>query len=70
MAHFASAEGFRALEEPHRDVHPQAKAAVNHFHAKRHEEALTALAAMERANLDVMSRLRLALRGSAACVID
>src|SRR5690606_9865121 len=56
---FGNADSFRRIEEPHREVHVQARAAVAHFHAGDHAAALNALAAMERANLDVMTRLRL-----------
>ncbi|MFT0533699.1 methyl-accepting chemotaxis protein [Castellaniella hirudinis] len=59
---FAQDEGFRALEAPHRAVHIQARAAVASFHAGRHQEALTALAEMERNNIDVMARLRIILQ--------
>ena len=58
----SSADSFRRIEEPHREVHVQARAAVTHFHAGDHAAALNALAAMERANLDVMTRLRLVVR--------
>ena len=58
---FGKAEGFQALEGPHREVHRQAKTAVARFNEGRNGEALEALAAMERANLDVMSRLRIVL---------
>lgn len=61
---FGNSEGFRAMEKPHREVHLQAKAAVSYFHAGQYEEALTALSAMEAANLDVMSRLRLIVHGN------
>lgn len=59
---FANAEGFRALEEPHRQVHRQAQEAVSHFHAGNQDAALAALAAMEQANLTVMTRLRLIMQ--------
>lgn len=62
-ARFADREGFRALEEPHRQVHVQAGEAVSHFHAGNQDAALAALAAMEHANLDVMTRLRQVMRG-------
>lgn len=61
-AAFNDREAFRALEEPHREVHRQAKAAVTQFHAGERDAALSALAAMENANLDVMSRLRTLLQ--------
>lgn len=63
---FAGIEGFRALEAPHRAVHQQARAALTAFYAGRQEAALSALMAMERANLDVMSRLRAVVRLGAA----
>lgn len=62
---FGDSDGFRALEAPHRAVHVQAKEALRHFYAGRHEPALQSLAAMEAANLDVMSRLRRLVRPSA-----
>lgn len=58
-AKFANSEGFRALEEPHRQVHLQAQLAVSEFRQGNRETALSALSAMEHANLDVMTRLRL-----------
>ncbi|SDM13050.1 Chemoreceptor zinc-binding domain-containing protein [Modicisalibacter muralis] len=68
---FANAEGFRALEEPHRQVHVQAQEAVSHFHAGNQEAALVALAAMEQANLNVMTRLRLVMqRGRPASLTE
>ena len=62
---FSDSDGFRALEAPHRAVHVQAKEALQHFYAARHEPALQSLAAMEAANLDVMSRLHRLVRPSA-----
>lgn len=59
---FADTEEFRALEEPHRQVHAQAREAVSHFHAGDRNAALAALTAMEQANLSVMTRLRRVLR--------
>ncbi|WP_322996432.1 methyl-accepting chemotaxis protein [Castellaniella sp.] len=59
---FAQDEGFLALEIPHREVHRQARAAITYFHAGEHEQALAALANMERNNLDVMARLRVILQ--------
>ena len=59
---FANSEGFRALEEPHRQVHLQAQLAVREFHQGNQEAALSALGAMEHANLDVMTRLRLIIQ--------
>ena len=55
---FRNRAGFAALEAPHRAVHEQARQALVHYHAGRMEAAAQALAAMEAANLDVMSRLR------------
>jgi len=59
---FQSHAEFTALEAPHRAVHVQAREALTHFYAKRQEPALQALAAMEAANLDVMTRLRRIVR--------
>ncbi|HLV48828.1 MAG TPA: methyl-accepting chemotaxis protein [Aliidiomarina sp.] len=50
--------GFAAIEEPHRLVHYFAKEAVQAHYDNRHDDAVTALAAMESNNLDVMTRLR------------
>ncbi len=63
-AYFGGSADFRALEAPHREVHLQAKAAVDYFHAGNREAALAALSAMEQANLDVMTKLRLVVRSS------
>lgn len=59
---FQDSAGFAALEVPHRMVHEQAKEALRQFYAGRQEPALQALAAMEAANLDVMTRLRQIVR--------
>lgn len=61
---FANSEGFRAMEEPHKRVHRQARAAVTHFHAGEYERAMAALGEMEAANMDVMTRLRLIIHGN------
>lgn len=55
---FQDKAGFAALEGPHRTVHVQAKEALRQLYAGQYEPALQALAKMEAANLDVMSRLR------------
>lgn len=57
-AQFVADPDFQALEGPHREVHVQAIAAVKSFHAGDNESAMEALARMEAANLDVMTRLR------------
>lgn len=67
---FANVAGFKALEEPHREVHRQAREAVNFYHAGRHKPAMEALAEMERNNIDVMSRLRLMLQQSEARLVS
>tara|TARA_R110002012_G_scaffold47036_5_gene123565 strand:+ start:450 stop:1586 length:1137 start_codon:yes stop_codon:yes gene_type:complete len=59
---FYSDEDFRALEAPHREVHQQAIEAVTYLQQGRMDEAMTALARMEAANLDVMKRLRYVMR--------
>lgn len=61
-AQFRDDDEFRALEQPHREVHQQAIEAVANFHAGRIDEAMQALARMEAANLDVMKRLRYIMR--------
>lgn len=53
---------FRALEAPHREVHRRAISAVRHFEAGQQEAALSDLASMESANLNVMQRLRYIMR--------
>lgn len=55
---YAGVLDFKAIEEPHRQVHQCAKRAVKAWSEGRHEEAAQALQAMEANNLDVMSRLR------------
>ncbi|WP_081948986.1 methyl-accepting chemotaxis protein [Litchfieldella xinjiangensis] len=57
-AQFVADPDFQALEGPHREVHVQAIEAVKHFHSGDNELAMEALAKMEAANLDVMTRLR------------
>lgn len=59
---FQDDEDFRQLEQPHREVHRKAIAAVAHYHAGHIDEAMQALADMESANLDVMKRLRYIMR--------
>ncbi|WP_181872818.1 methyl-accepting chemotaxis protein [Billgrantia montanilacus] len=59
---FHNDDDFRALEQPHREVHQQAIEAVANFHAGYTDEAMQALARMEAANLDVMKRLRYIMR--------
>lgn len=59
---FGEDADFRALELPHREVHRQAIEAVRSFQAGQVNEAMTALAKMESANLDVMQRLRYIMR--------
>lgn len=55
---FRDNSSFAAIEEPHRLVHYYAKEAVQAHYEQRHNDAVTALAAMESNNLDVMTRLR------------
>lgn len=55
---FMNASEFQRIEEPHRQVHVQARRAVELYQAGESEEALQALSAMEEANMEVMNRLR------------
>ncbi|WP_022729031.1 methyl-accepting chemotaxis protein [Fodinicurvata sediminis] len=59
---FGSLKEYEALEAPHRRVHEQARAAVQHYRSGDLQAALSALNAMEHSNLDVMQRLRRMLR--------
>ncbi|MHB0774818.1 methyl-accepting chemotaxis protein [Halomonas sp. WWR20] len=59
---FYSDEDFRALEVPHIEVHRQAIEAVRCYEEGHIDEAMSALAKMESANLDVMKRLRYIMR--------
>lgn len=55
--HFSKLAGYRQIEAPHEAVHKQARRAVTCYYAGDHAQALEALAAMESANLAVMSGL-------------
>jgi len=52
---YARLPGYAALEKPHRAVHEHARRAVALYYAGEADAALAALAAMESANLTVMS---------------
>lgn len=54
---FGNTQGFTALEEPHREVHRQARAAIKAYQCGDVENAWEALRAMETNNLTVMQRL-------------
>lgn len=51
---YSTSQRFRDMEKPHRAVHDHARRAVDSYHAGNYAGALTALAAMEQANLRVM----------------
>lgn len=51
---YSTSQRFRDMEKPHRAVHDHARRAVDCYHAGNYAGALTALAAMEQANLRVM----------------
>ncbi len=53
---------YAALEQPHRQVHDNAREAVRLYRLGRMDDALAALSAMEAANMDVMNRLRRLVR--------
>lgn len=55
---FSGLSGYAELETPHREVHAFAMQALGAYHAGELDQALEALAAMERANLAVMEGLR------------
>ncbi|MEQ5777647.1 CZB domain-containing protein [Thalassospira sp. NFXS8] len=59
---FASLPDFAAMEEPHRQVHENARIAVGQYRAGNIEPALAALSAMETSNREVMQRLRRMIR--------
>mgnify|MGYP003671350543 CR=1 FL=1 len=59
---FAEFADFAALESPHRQFHENARQAVGFYRAGRMDQAVAALSAMERHNLDVMQRLRKMVR--------
>lgn len=59
---FNDDQDFQALEVPHREVHQQAIAAIEHRQSGDAEAAMAALSRMEAANLNVMERLRYIMR--------
>lgn len=61
-AKYAGLSAYRKIEPPHRAVHEQARQAVAYYYAGDYPQALTALAAMEEANLMVMSGLQQMVR--------
>jgi hypothetical protein len=65
-SHFSKLAGYRQIEAPHEAVHKQARRAVSCYYAGDHAQALEALAAMETANLAVMSGLEQIVQRSPA----
>lgn len=60
---YGQERGFKELEGPHREVHRQARLAVQYYREGNNEGAFAALKAMEANNLTVMQRLeKLAIR--------
>lgn len=59
---FADMVDFKALEIPHRQVHDNARKAVNFYRQGQLDLALQSLQTMEHNNLDVMQRLRNMIR--------
>ncbi|WP_158091282.1 methyl-accepting chemotaxis protein [Thalassospira mesophila] len=59
---FARLPDFAAMEEPHRQVHENARIAVGQYRAGNMEQALKALSVMEASNYEVMQRLRRMIR--------
>ncbi|RCE17633.1 chemotaxis protein [Aeromonas caviae] len=53
-ASFSKSSGYREMEKPHQAVHDNARNAVARFHSGDYDGALSALAAMEQANITVM----------------
>ncbi len=62
--HYAGLSGYRRIESPHKAVHEEARRAIACYYAGDHAQALTALAAMENANLLVMSGLSRVMQGA------
>ncbi|MGB0127962.1 MAG: methyl-accepting chemotaxis protein [Rhodocyclaceae bacterium] len=54
---FSRLPGYREVEPPHVDVHRYGVETLRNFAAGKHEEALAALAAMERASSQVLDQL-------------
>lgn len=65
-SHFSQLAGYRQIEAPHEAVHKQARRAVSCYYEGDHVQALEALAAMENANLAVMSGLHQIVQRSPA----
>lgn len=57
---------FAAIEEPHRAVHRNARAALDAYWAGRYDEAVRAMEQMESNNLDVMTRVHRLMLGERA----
>ncbi|WP_261379443.1 CZB domain-containing protein [Denitratisoma sp. DHT3] len=63
---FSRLPGYREMEDPHKAVHQNAAQAVRLYQAGDMPGALAALAAMESANLTVMSHMRRMLEADGA----
>ena len=57
---------FAAIEEPHRAVHRNARAALDAYWAGRYDDAVSAMEQMESNNLDVMGRMHRLMLGEHA----
>ncbi|MEO8169521.1 MAG: methyl-accepting chemotaxis protein [Oxalobacteraceae bacterium] len=66
QSHFSKLAGYRQIEAPHQAVHKHARRAMTCYYAGDHAQALEALAAMEIANLAVMSGLEQIVQRSPA----
>lgn len=61
-SYFSKLHGYREMEEPHKAVHINAKKEVQLYYSSDYAGALNAMAAMENANLTVMSGMSQMLR--------
>lgn len=63
-SYFSRLPGYREMEEPHKAVHFNAKKAIEFYRVGDYASAIDALAAMENANLKVMSGMKQMLADS------
>ncbi|MCP4286764.1 MAG: chemotaxis protein [Gammaproteobacteria bacterium] len=64
---FSRLPGYKEMETPHKEVHEYGKNALEHYHTGNLTEGVAAIAAMERASLQVLKNLeQLALAGKQA----